>query len=54
MRTFAPAGPAPGPDALGLYSDSVRFPAYVLSKSGEVIRPSVVESSRRLGRSISS
>ena len=28
---------------MGLYSDSVRFPAYVLSKSGEVIRPSVVE-----------
>ena len=27
----------------GLYSESVRFPAYVLSKSGEVIRPAVVE-----------
>ena len=27
----------------GLYSESVRFPAYLLSKSGEVIRPAVVE-----------
>lgn len=27
----------------GLYSESVRFPAYVLTKSGEVIRPAVVE-----------
>jgi acrylyl-CoA reductase (NADPH) len=27
----------------GLYSEAVRFPAYLLSKSGEVFRPAVVE-----------
>ena len=43
MRTYPSAAPEPGSAAVGLYSDSVRFPAYVLTKSGEVIRPSVVE-----------
>ncbi len=43
MRTYPAAAPEPGSAAVGLYSNSVRFPAYVLSKSGEVIRPSVVQ-----------
>ncbi len=43
MRTYPSEAPAPGSAAVGLYSNSVRFPAYVLSKSGEVIHPSVVE-----------
>jgi acrylyl-CoA reductase (NADPH) len=43
VRTYPSAAPEPGSAAVGLYSDSVRFPAYVLTKSGEVIRPSVVE-----------
>ncbi len=34
---------APGGSGTALYSEPVRFPAYLLSKSGEVIRPAVVE-----------
>jgi acrylyl-CoA reductase (NADPH) len=44
VRTYPAAAPAPRDAAAdGLYSDPVRFPAYLLSKSGEVIRPAVVE-----------
>jgi len=35
--------PAPRSAGDALYSDRVHFPAYVLSKAGEVIRPAVVE-----------
>ena len=43
MRTYPAEARAPESAAGGLYSESVRFPAYLLSKSGEVIRPAVVE-----------
>ena len=43
MRTYPAAAPAPRAAGDGLYSEAVRFPAYVLSKAGEVIRPAVVE-----------
>ncbi|HSZ36770.1 MAG TPA: acryloyl-CoA reductase [Acidimicrobiales bacterium] len=43
VRTY-PAESAEAETATdGLYSESMRFPAYLLSKSGEVIRPAVVE-----------
>jgi acrylyl-CoA reductase (NADPH) len=42
-RTYPLHRPVRGDDHGGLYSDAVRFPAYVLSKAGEVIRPAVVE-----------
>jgi len=35
--------PAPGSGDTGLYSEPVRFPAYLLSQEGAVIRPTVVE-----------
>ncbi len=35
--------PAPGSSDTGLYSEPVRFPAYLLSQEGAVIRPTVVE-----------
>ena len=34
---------APGSSDTGLYSEPVRFPAYLLSQEGAVIRPTVVE-----------
>jgi acrylyl-CoA reductase (NADPH) len=43
VRTYPAETRAPETAADGLYSESVRFPAYLLSKSGEVIRPAVVE-----------
>jgi acrylyl-CoA reductase (NADPH) len=42
VRTY-PAEPAPGVAANALYSEPVPFPAYLLTKTGEVIRPSVVQ-----------
>ena len=35
--------PVPGESRAALYSEHVRFPAYLLTKTGEVIRPAVVE-----------
>ena len=35
--------PAPEARATALYSELVRFPAYLLSKAGAVIRPAVVQ-----------
>jgi len=35
--------PAPGSSDTGLYSEPVRFPAYLLAQEGAVIRPTVVE-----------
>jgi acrylyl-CoA reductase (NADPH) len=43
VRTYPAEARVPETAADGLYSESVRFPAYLLSKSGEVIRPAVVE-----------
>jgi acrylyl-CoA reductase (NADPH) len=43
VRTYPAQAPAPEAATDGLYSDSVRFPAYMLTKSGEVIRPAVVQ-----------
>ena len=43
MRTYPAQAPAPRTGSDGLYGDPVRFPAYVLSKSGEVIRAAVVD-----------
>ena len=46
MRTYPAQARAPETAADGLYSEAMRFPAYLLSKSGEVIRPAVVELSQ--------
>ncbi len=43
VRTYPVLQPVPEVTRASLYSEPVRFPAYVLSKTGEVIRPAVVE-----------
>ena len=43
VRTYPARHLAPEAGRAGLYSEPVRFPAYLLTKTGEVIRPAVVE-----------
>jgi len=43
VRTYPAQGPAHEANGGSLYSEPVRFPAYLLSKAGAVIRPAVVE-----------
>ena len=43
LRTYPVPVPAPGSAQNAIYSEPVPFPAYLLTKTGEVIRPSVVE-----------
>jgi acrylyl-CoA reductase (NADPH) len=44
VRTYPARSPAPaGTSESAPYSEPVRFPAYLLSKEGEVIRPAVVD-----------
>src|SRR5271165_5510431 len=46
VRTYPARAPVSGNAESGLYSDAVRFPAYLLSQEGAVIRPTVVELDR--------
>lgn len=43
LRRYPVRSAAQRSDSPALYSDPVRFPAYLLSKAGEVIRPAVVQ-----------
>src|SRR5271154_2164082 len=43
VRTYPLRRQGPENDRTALYSEPVRFPAYLLSKAGAVIRPAVVE-----------
>jgi len=43
VRTYPVHRPVPGESRAAPYSEHVRFPAYLLTKTGEVIRPAVVE-----------
>ncbi len=43
VRTYPVRQPRPDADAAALYSEPVRFAAYLLSKAGAVIRPAVVQ-----------
>ena len=43
LRRYLVRSAAQRSDSPALYSDPVRFPAYLLSKAGEVIRPAVVQ-----------
>src|SRR5580704_6608967 len=43
LRRYPVPAAAQRSDNAALYSDPVRFPAYLLSKAGEVIRPAVVQ-----------